>query len=169
MKLDFDRRHGRPQCGHSGRSSSRRSRRPPRPDRTLLLRRAPHRARRTDSQPDDAIRVVGSGSYLIAHNSIDCGWANGGATGINVFATSFAPEASAIVLSRVRQSRARQQAVRPVLLPVRCLENRWIDDVDWPTRAERRNLVEDIRELGFVFFVSNVPDVRCADNVVHRQ
>ena len=46
----------------------------------------------------DEIRVVGSGSYLIAHNSIDCGWANGAATGINVFATSFAPEASAIVV-----------------------------------------------------------------------
>jgi hypothetical protein len=25
----------------------------------------------------DTIRVVGSGSYLIAHNSIDCGWADG--------------------------------------------------------------------------------------------
>jgi len=41
--------------------------------------------------------VVGSGSYLIAHNSIDCGWADG-ATGINVFARAFAPEASAIVV-----------------------------------------------------------------------
>jgi hypothetical protein len=46
----------------------------------------------------DAIRVVGSGSYLIAHNSIDCGWANGAVTGINVFAGAFAPEASAIVV-----------------------------------------------------------------------
>ena len=48
----------------------------------------------------DAIRVVGSGSYLIAHNSIDCGWANGAATGINVFGNGngFAPEASAIVV-----------------------------------------------------------------------
>jgi len=46
----------------------------------------------------DAIRVVGSGSYLIAHNYIDCGWANGGATGINMFAQAFAPEASAIVV-----------------------------------------------------------------------
>ena len=46
----------------------------------------------------DEIRVVGSGSYLIAHNSIDCGWANGAATGINVFANSFAPEAGAIVV-----------------------------------------------------------------------
>ncbi len=41
--------------------------------------------------------MVGSGSYLIAHNSIDCGWADG-ATGINVFARAFAPEASAIVV-----------------------------------------------------------------------
>jgi hypothetical protein len=32
----------------------------------------------------DAIRVVGSGSYLIAHNTIDCGWSDGGATGVNV-------------------------------------------------------------------------------------
>jgi hypothetical protein len=46
----------------------------------------------------DEIRVVGSGSYLIAHNSIDCGWANGAGTAINVFATGFAPEASAIVV-----------------------------------------------------------------------
>jgi hypothetical protein len=46
----------------------------------------------------DAIRVVGSGSYLIAHNSVDCGWANGAATGIHVFAQAFAPEASAIVV-----------------------------------------------------------------------
>jgi hypothetical protein len=46
----------------------------------------------------DAIRVVGSGSYLIAHNSIDCGWANGAATAINVFSNSFSPEAGAIVV-----------------------------------------------------------------------
>jgi len=32
----------------------------------------------------DAIRVVGPGPYLIAHNTIDCGWTDGGATGINV-------------------------------------------------------------------------------------
>jgi len=30
----------------------------------------------------DAIRVVGPGSYLVAHNTIDCGWTDGGATGI---------------------------------------------------------------------------------------
>jgi hypothetical protein len=32
----------------------------------------------------DAIRVVGAGSYLIAHNSVDCGWVDGAAAGINV-------------------------------------------------------------------------------------
>lgn len=32
-----------------------------------------------------AIRVVNSGSYLIAHNSIDCGWADAEAKGIGVF------------------------------------------------------------------------------------
>ncbi len=46
----------------------------------------------------DAIRIVSSGSYLIAHNSLDCGWANGAATGINVFANGFSPEASAIIV-----------------------------------------------------------------------
>jgi hypothetical protein len=46
----------------------------------------------------DAIRVVGSGSYLIAHNSIDCGWANGAATAINVFGQGVSAEASAIVV-----------------------------------------------------------------------
>jgi hypothetical protein len=46
----------------------------------------------------DAIRVVGSGSYLIAHNSIDCGWANGAATGINVFGQGFSPESNAVIV-----------------------------------------------------------------------
>jgi hypothetical protein len=32
----------------------------------------------------DAIRIVGPGSYLVAHNTIDCGWTDGAATGINV-------------------------------------------------------------------------------------
>jgi hypothetical protein len=41
---------------------------------------------------------VGSGSYLIAHNSIDCGWANGAATAINVFGQGVSAEASAIVV-----------------------------------------------------------------------
>lgn len=36
----------------------------------------------------DALRAVGSGSYLIAHNSIDCGWPDPAATGINVFGNS---------------------------------------------------------------------------------
>ena len=48
----------------------------------------------------DAIRVVGSGSYLIAHNSIDCGWVNGAATGINLIGNGngYAPMASAIIV-----------------------------------------------------------------------
>ena len=46
----------------------------------------------------DAIRIVGSGLYLIAHNCIDCSWASGAATGLNVFSQAFAPEASAIVV-----------------------------------------------------------------------
>jgi hypothetical protein len=48
----------------------------------------------------DAVRAVGTGSYLIAHNSIDCGWADGTATGINVIGqpSPLAPEASAIVV-----------------------------------------------------------------------
>ena len=46
----------------------------------------------------DAIRIVGSGSYLIAHNSIDCGWANGAATGINVFGQGFSSETNAIIV-----------------------------------------------------------------------
>jgi hypothetical protein len=46
----------------------------------------------------DAIRVVGSGSYLIAHNSIDCGWANGAATGINVFGQGISAETNAIIV-----------------------------------------------------------------------
>jgi hypothetical protein len=46
----------------------------------------------------DVIRIVNSGSYLVAHNSIDCGWANGAATAINVFSNSFSPEAGAIVV-----------------------------------------------------------------------
>jgi hypothetical protein len=46
----------------------------------------------------DAIRIMGSGSYPIAHNSIDCGWPGGVATGIDVFAqASPPPEAGAII------------------------------------------------------------------------
>ena len=48
----------------------------------------------------DAVRVVGSGSYLIAHNSIDCGWASGADTGINLIGNGngYSPEVSAIVV-----------------------------------------------------------------------
>jgi hypothetical protein len=46
----------------------------------------------------DAIRAAGSGPYLIAHNSIDCGWADGASTGIHVFGNSFGTEAGAIVV-----------------------------------------------------------------------
>ena len=34
----------------------------------------------------DAIRIVGSGSHLIAHDSIDCGWPGCAATGAHLFA-----------------------------------------------------------------------------------
>jgi hypothetical protein len=48
----------------------------------------------------DAIRVVGAGSYLIAHNTIDCGWTEPSATGIDVFsqAAPNPPEAGAIIV-----------------------------------------------------------------------
>ena len=48
----------------------------------------------------DAIRLVGSGTYLVAHNTIDCGWADGGATGINVAgqAPPMAPAANAVIV-----------------------------------------------------------------------
>ena len=48
----------------------------------------------------DAIRVVGTGSFLIAHNSIDCGWTNPAATGINAIsqAAPNPPEAGAIIV-----------------------------------------------------------------------
>jgi len=52
----------------------------------------------TGNTTPDAIRIVGAGSYLIAHNLIDCGWANGAASGINVFGQSATlQEASAII------------------------------------------------------------------------
>jgi hypothetical protein len=37
-----------------------------------------------DAANPDAIRVVGAGSYVIAHNSIDCGWPDGTAAAINM-------------------------------------------------------------------------------------
>jgi hypothetical protein len=50
------------------------------------------------AQPD-AIRVLGPGSYLIAHNSVDCGWADGEATGINVIGqASPLGEAGAVIV-----------------------------------------------------------------------
>jgi hypothetical protein len=48
-------------------------------------------------------------------------------------------------------------------------ENGLIDDVERLTNRERRDLVENIRELDFVFFAGNVAYMRRADNVVHRQ
>jgi hypothetical protein len=48
----------------------------------------------------DAIRIVGTGSFLIAHNSIDCGWTDPAATGINASsqAAPNPPEAGAIIV-----------------------------------------------------------------------
>ena len=46
----------------------------------------------------DAIRVAGSGSYLIAHNSVDCGWGDGTAAGIHLINQGFSPQASAIIV-----------------------------------------------------------------------
>jgi hypothetical protein len=48
----------------------------------------------------DVIRVVGSGSYLITRNTIDCGWMGGAATGINLFGQPppMAPISNAIVV-----------------------------------------------------------------------
>jgi hypothetical protein len=48
----------------------------------------------------DAIRIVGSGSYLIAHNRIDCGWADGTVTGINVLgqAPPMVPVTDAVIV-----------------------------------------------------------------------
>jgi hypothetical protein len=46
-----------------------------------------------------AIRVVNTGSYLIAHNSVDCGWAQADAEGIGVFSQFAAwPMEGAIVV-----------------------------------------------------------------------
>jgi hypothetical protein len=48
----------------------------------------------------DVIRIVGAGSYVIAHNSIDCGWPDGSATGINLIGQPppVAPRNSAVVV-----------------------------------------------------------------------
>lgn len=52
------------------------------------------------SSNPDAIRVVGAGSFLIAHNAIDCGWTDPSATGIDVFsqAAPNPPEGGAIIV-----------------------------------------------------------------------
>ena len=61
----------------------------------------------------DAIRIVGSGSHLIAHNSIDCGWPGGVATAINVFAQAspLPSEAGAIIVDNEITMSAPQDAV----------------------------------------------------------
>jgi hypothetical protein len=46
----------------------------------------------------DALRIVGSGTYLIIHNSIDCGWPDAAATGINVYGNIISNSKSAIVI-----------------------------------------------------------------------
>jgi hypothetical protein len=48
----------------------------------------------------DVIRVFGSGSYVIARNTIDCGWMGGTATGIDLFSQQppMAPISNAIVV-----------------------------------------------------------------------
>lgn len=48
----------------------------------------------------DAIRAVGSGSYGIAHTTIDCGWMDGTATAINVIGQPppTAPATNAIIV-----------------------------------------------------------------------
>src|SRR4029077_17878397 len=53
----------------------------------------------TGTGAGDGIRVVGPVSYLIARNTIDCGWTNGVATAINVFGQGFSHESSAIVVN----------------------------------------------------------------------
>jgi hypothetical protein len=46
----------------------------------------------------DALRILGSGTYLIIHNSIDCGWLDPAATGINIFGNNRSNSKSAIVI-----------------------------------------------------------------------
>jgi hypothetical protein len=48
----------------------------------------------------DAIRVGGAGSYLIAHNTVDCGWTDPGSTGINVIGQGAGRVASNAVILR---------------------------------------------------------------------
>lgn len=60
----------------------------------------------------DAFRIAGAGSYVVAQNSIDCGWSDGGATAIDVFGTSAAlSEAGATVVDNdIRMSAAEGTA-----------------------------------------------------------
>lgn len=66
-----------------------------------------------DIGSSDAIRIVGSGSHLIAHNSIDCGWPGGAATGVNVFAQAspLPSEAGAMIVDNDIFMSAPQEAV----------------------------------------------------------
>jgi len=51
----------------------------------------------------DAIRVVGSGSYVIAHNTIDCGWVSGAVVGIDVIGQPppMAPASGVIIVDNL--------------------------------------------------------------------
>jgi hypothetical protein len=46
----------------------------------------------------DALRILGSSRYLITRNSIDCGWPDPAATGINIFGNNTSKSASVIVI-----------------------------------------------------------------------
>jgi hypothetical protein len=46
----------------------------------------------------DAVRILGSGRYLITHNSIDCGWPEPTATGLNVYGNIRSSSNSAVVI-----------------------------------------------------------------------
>jgi hypothetical protein len=46
----------------------------------------------------DALRILGSGTYLIMHNSIDCGWPDPAATAINIYGNNRSNSKSAIVI-----------------------------------------------------------------------
>jgi hypothetical protein len=61
----------------------------------------------------DVIRVVGAGSYLVAHNSIDCGWPDTTATGIDMIGQPppLAPEAGAVVMDNVVTMSAPEDTV----------------------------------------------------------
>ena len=58
----------------------------------------------------DAIRIAGAGSYVVAQNSIDCGWSNGAATAIDVIGTAaaaaFSEAGATVVDNDIRMSAA---------------------------------------------------------------